>query len=43
LQHGGNRWTLADVEPAARLRLYRATTSAHDLLDANDQRVPVSL
>jgi nitroimidazol reductase NimA-like FMN-containing flavoprotein (pyridoxamine 5'-phosphate oxidase superfamily) len=43
LQHGGNRWTPADVEPPARLRLYRATTSAHDLLDANDQRVPVSL
>jgi nitroimidazol reductase NimA-like FMN-containing flavoprotein (pyridoxamine 5'-phosphate oxidase superfamily) len=43
LRHGGNRWTPADVEPPARLRLYRATTSAHDLLDANDQRVPVSL
>jgi uncharacterized protein YhbP (UPF0306 family) len=43
VRHGGNPWTLADVEPPARLRLYRATMSAHDLLDANDQRVPVSL
>lgn len=43
LEHGGDRWTLADVELPARLRLYRATASAHDLLDANDQRVPVSL
>jgi uncharacterized protein YhbP (UPF0306 family) len=43
LRHGGDAWTLADVEPPARLRLYRARASAHDLLDADDQRVPVSL
>jgi nitroimidazol reductase NimA-like FMN-containing flavoprotein (pyridoxamine 5'-phosphate oxidase superfamily) len=43
LQHGGDSWKPADVESPARLRLYRATASAHDLLDANDQRVPVSL
>ena len=43
LEHGGDPWTLEDVQSPARLRLYRATASAHDVLDANDQRVPVSL
>jgi Pyridoxamine 5'-phosphate oxidase len=43
LEHGGDRWTLEDVQSPARLRLYRAAASAHDVLDANDQRVPVSL
>jgi hypothetical protein len=43
LEHGGDPWTLEDVKSPARLRLYRATASAHDVLDANDQRMPVSL
>lgn len=43
LEHGGVRWTLADIEPPARLRLYRATALEHYVLDANDRRVAVSL
>ena len=43
LEHGGARWTVDGVQAPARLRPYRATASAHYVLDANDQRVPVSL
>jgi hypothetical protein len=43
LEHAGDRWTLEEVQSPARLCLYRARASAHDVLDANDQRVPVSL
>jgi Pyridoxamine 5'-phosphate oxidase len=43
LEHGGVPWTLADVEPPAHLRLYRAVASEQYVLDANDERVPVSL
>src|SRR5919106_2106598 len=43
LEHGGVPWTLADVEPPADLRLYRAVASEQYVLDANDERVPVSL
>jgi uncharacterized protein YhbP (UPF0306 family) len=43
LQHGGNPWTLEDVQPPARLRLYRAVANAHYVLDGHDQRVPVTL
>jgi Pyridoxamine 5'-phosphate oxidase len=41
-EHGGSPWSLEDVEPPARLRLYRATASAHYVLTDGDQRVPVS-
>lgn len=43
LEHGGVPWTPADVEPPAHLRLYRAVASEQYVLDANDERVPVSL
>lgn len=43
LEHGGVAWTPADVEPPAHLRLYRAVASEQYVLDANDERVPVSL
>jgi nitroimidazol reductase NimA-like FMN-containing flavoprotein (pyridoxamine 5'-phosphate oxidase superfamily) len=42
-QHGGRPWSLEDVKSPARLRLYRATASAHYVLDERDQRVPVNL
>jgi len=35
-------WSRADVEPPARLRLYRATVREHYLLASGDQRVPVA-
>jgi nitroimidazol reductase NimA-like FMN-containing flavoprotein (pyridoxamine 5'-phosphate oxidase superfamily) len=41
-QHGGRPWSFADVTSPARLRLYRATASAHYALDQGDQRVPVN-
>jgi nitroimidazol reductase NimA-like FMN-containing flavoprotein (pyridoxamine 5'-phosphate oxidase superfamily) len=40
---GAARWDLADVTGPAPLRLYRARASAHFVLDANDQRLPVRL
>jgi hypothetical protein len=36
-------WTLDQVGPQARHRLYRATASEHFLLDANDERIPVQV
>jgi pyridoxine/pyridoxamine 5'-phosphate oxidase len=39
---GARQWTSADVIAPAPLRLYRASASAHFLLDANDRRVPVN-
>ena len=36
-------WTREDVVPPARHRIYRATASAHFLLDERDERVPVTL
>jgi hypothetical protein len=36
-------WTREDVVPPARHRIYRATASAHFLLDEHDERVPVTL
>jgi nitroimidazol reductase NimA-like FMN-containing flavoprotein (pyridoxamine 5'-phosphate oxidase superfamily) len=33
----------AEVEPPVRLRLYRATVTAHFVLSASDQRLPVDL
>jgi pyridoxine/pyridoxamine 5'-phosphate oxidase len=41
--NGGPAWTPADIRPPAPLRLYLATASAHYVLVANDERVPVSL
>ena len=41
--NGGPAWTVDDIRPPAPLRLYRATASAHFVLGANDERVPVTL
>lgn len=43
LSHGGHEWTLSDVEPPARLRLYRATALEHYFLGGDDRRVPVTV
>ncbi len=49
LAHGGREWTVADVSEPAPLRLYRATVSAHFMLDKSgegpryDHRTPVQL
>ena len=43
LGHGGRAWTIADVEPPAELRLYRATATAHYILGPIDRLVPVNL
>ena len=40
---GERRWTRADVEGSATLRLYRATASEHFVLNENDDRIPVGL
>ncbi len=42
LEHGAEAWTRSDIEPPARLRLYRATAEEHYVLDGRDRRVPVS-
>lgn len=42
LTHGGRVWTVADVQPPAQLRLYRATALEHYLLDEHDHRIPVT-
>jgi hypothetical protein len=39
---GARQWTSADVIAPAPMRLYRASASAHFVLDANDRRVPVN-
>ncbi len=41
LEHGGAEWTVADVEPPAQLRLYRASATAQFTLGAEDRRVEV--
>jgi len=41
--NGGPAWSVDDIRPPAPLRLYRATATAHYVLGANDERVPVSL
>jgi hypothetical protein len=43
LGHGGREWTLADVEPPAEFRLYRASATAHYILGSIDRLVPVNL
>lgn len=40
---GAREWTLGDVSPPARFRLYRAIASAAFVLGPNDRRVAVSL
>jgi nitroimidazol reductase NimA-like FMN-containing flavoprotein (pyridoxamine 5'-phosphate oxidase superfamily) len=40
---GMRAWTREDVLSAARHRLYRAAASEHFVLDAHDQRLPVSV
>jgi hypothetical protein len=40
---GAREWTLADVSPPARFRLYRATASAAFVLGGDDRRIAVSL
>jgi uncharacterized protein YhbP (UPF0306 family) len=42
LAHGGDEWTLEDVQPPVRLRLYRATAVDQYLLGAHDRRVRVT-
>jgi hypothetical protein len=41
--HGGVEWTVEDVSPPARHRLYQATAEAVYVLDEHDHRVEVSL
>jgi nitroimidazol reductase NimA-like FMN-containing flavoprotein (pyridoxamine 5'-phosphate oxidase superfamily) len=36
-------WKRADVDPPARLRLYRATATHHYVLTGRDERIPVEL
>jgi hypothetical protein len=38
---GAPAWTVADVSPPARFRLYRATVTAISVLGQGDQRIPV--
>jgi hypothetical protein len=40
---GERRWTRADVEGSAAVRVYRATASEHFILSEDDDRIPVSL
>jgi uncharacterized protein YhbP (UPF0306 family) len=42
-EHGGDEWTLEEVRPPARLRLYRAVASEHSVLGPHDERLPVTL
>ncbi len=41
--HGAGAWAVEDVQAPARLRLYRAVTTEHFVLDRDDQRIPVQL
>jgi nitroimidazol reductase NimA-like FMN-containing flavoprotein (pyridoxamine 5'-phosphate oxidase superfamily) len=43
LAHGGSEWTLEDVQPPARLRLYRAVAADHYILGSDDRRIPVTV
>jgi pyridoxine/pyridoxamine 5'-phosphate oxidase len=40
---GGHAWSLADIHPPARLRLYRAIASEVFVLDGRDQRIAVTM
>jgi pyridoxine/pyridoxamine 5'-phosphate oxidase len=39
---GNPVWTVSDVVPPSRFRLYRATTTAQSVLGPGDQRLPVT-
>jgi uncharacterized protein YhbP (UPF0306 family) len=41
--HGAKVWTLEDVRPHSRHRLYRVVASEHFVLTDRDQRTPVSV
>jgi nitroimidazol reductase NimA-like FMN-containing flavoprotein (pyridoxamine 5'-phosphate oxidase superfamily) len=43
VKQGFGAWALADVQPPARRRLYRATALEHYVLTPGDQRVRISL
>jgi nitroimidazol reductase NimA-like FMN-containing flavoprotein (pyridoxamine 5'-phosphate oxidase superfamily) len=43
VEHGGNAWTLDDVQPHARLRLYVASAFEHYVLGPEDRRHAVNL
>jgi uncharacterized protein YhbP (UPF0306 family) len=43
LAHGGQAWSLRDVEPPAELRLFRAIAESIFVLDETDRRVTVTL
>jgi hypothetical protein len=43
LAQGGSEWTMEDVSPPARHRLYQATAEGHYVLDQHDHRVEVRL
>ena len=43
VSHGGREWTVDDVSPPARHRLYQATAEAMYVLDEHDHRVEVDL
>jgi nitroimidazol reductase NimA-like FMN-containing flavoprotein (pyridoxamine 5'-phosphate oxidase superfamily) len=42
-EHGGAEWTVEDVSPPSRHRLYQATAEAIYVLDEHDHRVEVDL
>ena len=42
-EQGGSGWTMEDVSPPAKHRLYQATAEAHYVLDQHDHRVEVNL
>lgn len=42
-EQGARAWTTEDVQPPARLGLYRAVVSDHFVLSPADERLPVSL
>ena len=43
LAHGASEWTVADIEPPAALRLYRASADEQYILGEGDRRVPVTI
>jgi nitroimidazol reductase NimA-like FMN-containing flavoprotein (pyridoxamine 5'-phosphate oxidase superfamily) len=43
LAHGGHEWTVKDVQPPARLRLYQAVAVDQYILGPDDRRIPVTI
>jgi len=41
VEQGGRAWTVADVSPGARLRLYRATATERWIGNREDRRTPL--